>query len=85
MSVEIIVVGWTGKCGVAVAVAAAMKGRMQRLIAVRLKCISCTIARPQVIFGWELTEQKSKLLGYIRYSGGGLHDLVHFESNVSKQ
>ena len=67
MSAEIVmVVGWDGKCGVTVAVAAEMKGRIQMVTAVSLKCVSCTIARPQVIFDWELTEQKSKLLGYIR-------------------
>ena len=63
MSAEIVMVGgWDRKCGVT----AVMKGGIQRLTAVSLKCISCTIARPHVIFGWELTEQKSKLLGYIR-------------------
>ena len=66
VSAEIVMVGgWDEKCGVAVAVAAVMKGRIQRLTAVSLKCISCTIARLQVIFGWELTELKHKLLGYI--------------------
>ena len=67
VNVDIVMVGgWDGKCGVAVAVAAVMQGRIQRLTAVSLECISCTIARPQVIFGWELTELKIKLLGDIR-------------------
>ncbi len=63
---EIVMVGgWDGKCGMAVAVAAVMKGGIKRLTAVSLKRISCTIARLQVIFGWEHTEQKSELLSYI--------------------
>ena len=47
VSVEIVMVGgWDGKCGVAVAVAAVMKGRIQRLTAVSLKCVSCTVLLP---------------------------------------
>ena len=47
VSVDIVMVGgWDEKCGVAVAVAAVMKGRIQRLTAVSLKCISCMVLLP---------------------------------------
>ena len=47
VSAEIVMVGgWDGKCGVAVAVAAVMKGRIQRLTTVGLKCVSCTVLLP---------------------------------------
>ena len=44
--VDIVMVGgWDEKCGVAVAVAAVMKGRIQRLT-VSLKCVSGAILLP---------------------------------------
>ena len=47
VSVDIVMVGGCdGKCGVAVAVAAVMKGRIQRLTAVSLKCFSCMVLLP---------------------------------------
>ena len=47
VSVDIVMVGgWDEKCGVAVAVAAVMKSRIQRLTAVSLKCVSCTVLLP---------------------------------------